>query len=367
MSEAATKPGSNVTQMRARGGAASGKVGAIPPARRAAVVIAMLGEQAARPIVEKLDNASLAQVANELEAVSYLGREELTEIVMDFLQALRATNGSFRGGRERAREIVSSFLDENRADIVFGNVEMPKPQPVSKSSDVWTRLEARKPAVVAAYLSKLTANISAIILRKLDVAFASEVVGHLQEPMLDSTIGYLVGGEDVDSEIEDVVAQMVEIEFLNQVQTNEDSGSGNAESVGELLSLLPNHTRARIMSFIRTEHEDKFESIEKVMFTIEGLPEILARQSVPVVFKELGEDVLVPVLATLTGPAQRVQDYLLENISSRLAVQYRDALSNPNRPPVEDPEATQRTFLTTLMSMKRRGLITLEKTPVKAG
>ncbi|WP_018148357.1 FliG C-terminal domain-containing protein [Henriciella marina] len=360
MKDAVKKPASNVTPLRPRG-QGNGKLQGVPPARRAAVVIAMLGEQAARPIVEKLDDDALAQVAAELEAVSYLGREELTDIVMDFLQALRQTNGSFRGGKARAKEIVSGFLDESRIDHVFGNGGIAKPKPMSQSSDVWTRLEEKKPSIVADYLSGLTANISAIILRKLDVSFASEVVGHLQEPMLDSTIGYLVSGEQVDAEIEAVVAQMVEIEFLNQVQEVQPDESANAESVGELLSLLPNHQRARIMSFIRTEYEDKFESIEKVMFTIEGLPEILPRQSVPVVFRELGEETLVPVLSTLTGSAQRVQDYLLENISSRLAIQYRDGLDDPNRKPVEDAEATQRSFLTTLMSMKRQGLIVMEK------
>lgn len=359
MNDAVKQPASNVTPLRPRK-QGNGNLQAVPPARRAAVVIAMLGEQAARPIVEKLDDEALAQVAAELEAVSYLGREELTDIVMDFLQALRQTNGSFRGGKARAREIVSGFLDESRIDHVFGN-GIAKPKAVSNSSDVWTRLEDKKPSIVADYLSRLTANISAIILRKLDVSFASEVVGHLQEPMLDSTIGYLVSGEQVDEEIEAVVAQMVEIEFLNQVQDVKPDNNANAESVGELLSLLPNHQRARIMSFIRTEHEDKFASIEKVMFTIEGLPEILPRQSVPIVFRELGEETLVPVLSTLTGPAQRVQDYLLENISSRLAIQYRDALDDPNRKPVEDAEATQRSFLTTLMSMKRQGMIVMEK------
>jgi flagellar motor switch protein FliG len=361
MNDAVKTPGSNVTPLRPRQQGVATNLQAIPPARRAAVVIAMMGEQAAKPIVEKLDDASLAQVAAELEAVSYLGREELTEIVVDFLQALRQTSGSFRGGKARAREIVSGFLDESRVDVVFGNSQMPKQKAVSQSRDVWSRLEGRKPAAVAAYLMRLTPNISAIILRNLDVAFASEVVGHLEEPMLDNTISYLVGGDQVDAEIVDVVAQMVEIEFLNQVQEVEEEDNEAAESVGELLSLLPSNTRARIMSFIRTEHEDKFASIEKVMFTIEGLPEILPRQYVPVVFREMGENQLIPVLASMKGPSKRVQDYLLENISSRLAVQYRDALEAPDLKPVEDPEAEQRSFLTALMGMKRRGLIEMEK------
>ena len=364
MSDAARNPSSNVTPLRPKNAQQNAKIGAIPPARRAAVVIAMLGQEAARPIVEKLDDMALAQVAAELEAVSYLDREELTEIVMDFLQTLRATHGSFRGGKSRAREIVSGFLDESRIDHVFGGGPKlkKKPDAPAQTTDVWKRLEGRKPVAVAEYLNRLTPNIIAIVLRKLDVTIASEIVGNLTEGKLDATIGYLVGREQADPEIEAVVGQMIEIEFLNQAQadTSEEEG-GDMEPVSELLSLLPSGRRDRLMSFLKIEHEDKFLSLEKMMFTVENLADMLPRQSVPVVFKELGDAQMVPVLATLKGPLESLHEYLLSNISSRLATQYRDTLSDPNLPAVADPETVQRNFLTSLMALKRRGLITIEK------
>lgn len=364
MSDAARNPSSNVTPLRPKQAQANTRINSIPPARRAAVVIAMLGHDAARPIVEKLDDAALAQVAAELEAVSYLDREELTEIVMDFLQTLRATHGSFRGGKSRAREIVSGFIDESRIDHVFGGGPKPrkKPEASAETADVWKRLEGRKPAVVADYLNRLTPNIISIILRKLDVSVASEIVGNLNEGKLDATIGYMVGREPADPEIEAVVGQMVEIEFLNQAQAQvEEDEGGDMEPVSELLSLLPAARRDRLMSFLKIEHEDKFHSLEKLMFTVDNLADMLPRQSVPVVFKELGEERMIPFLSTLSGSQEPLHEYLLSNISSRLATQYRDTLADPNLPAVADPELEQRNFLTSLMALKRRGLITIEK------
>jgi flagellar motor switch protein FliG len=362
MSEAARKTGSNVTPLRPKQVGGAGKAINVPPARRAAVVIAMLGQTAAKPIVDKLDDAALAQVAAELEAVSYLGREELTEIVMDFLQTLRQTTGAFRGGKSKAREIVTGLLDESRVDHVFGQAA-PKKQakPEAEISDVWERLEKRKPEAVAEYLNRLTPNIISIILRRLDVSFASEIVGNLTEGKLDASIGYLVGSTQSDPEIEAVVGQMIEIEFLNQAVDDDVEETGDMEPVGELLSLLSSDRRDRLMSFLKIEHTDKFVSIEKLMFTIENLAEMLPRQSVPVVFRELGEDRMTPLLSTLTGPLDALQEYLLSNISSRLAVQYRDALGDEALKPVKDVEAEQRGFLTALMSLKRRGLIVIEK------
>src|SRR5690606_31034611 len=84
----------------ARGGV---KASVITPSQRAAVIIALLGEAAAKPIVEKLDDAALAKVVTALENISMLAREELVEIVIDFLTQLRNNAGALRGGRARAR------------------------------------------------------------------------------------------------------------------------------------------------------------------------------------------------------------------------------------------------------------------------
>ena len=73
----------------------------VTPARRAAVIIALLGEGAARPIVEKLDDAALAKVVRELETIHVLPRDVLIEIVIDFLGHLNNNTGALRGGRER--------------------------------------------------------------------------------------------------------------------------------------------------------------------------------------------------------------------------------------------------------------------------
>ncbi|MEM5518862.1 FliG C-terminal domain-containing protein [Henriciella sp. AS95] len=359
----------NVARLKPRAASQSAVVNSISPSQRAAVIIAVLGEAAAKPIVEKLDDTAMARIAAGLETVQYLERDELAEIVMDFLQHLRQSSGAFRGGKARAREIVETLLDENRLDQVFGGGSSLayEEAPVVDDSDVWGRLEQKDPVAIAGYLDGLTPNIAALILRKLDVSIASEVVSNLSDETLDPTIGFLVDVERPDPEIDAVIARMIELEFLNTDEGNEEEGTdSNLEAVGEILSLIPGAKRERLLAFLKSQHEGKLESIEKVLFTIEGLPDMLPRNSVPVVFRELGEDGVVPVLSTLTGPLQPVADYLLSNISSRLADQFRDAVADPNRKPVEDAETCQREFLTALMSLKRRGAITMEKSAAKA-
>ena len=344
-------------------GGSSG-AGTITKAQRAAVVIAMMGEAAARPIVSKLDDRAMAKVSAALRSIQYLDRAQLAEIVIDFLQHLRSQDGSFRGGPNRAREIIASLLDENRLGKVFGDlpVDEEDDMPALPMDDTWGRLEREPPAKTAEYLNSLTPNLIAIVLRQLDPSVASEIVAQLEDGKLDPTIGALVETDHVDPEIESVVSRMIRMQFLNQSNAaSAEEDNSHLEAVGELLSLVPAGKRDRLMTFLKSEHGGKLESIERQIFTIDSLPEILPRSGVPTVFRELDETTLVTFLATLKGDTAKVQEYLLGNISSRLADQFRDLLGDVKPVSPEQAEAIQRDFLMAIMTLKRDGVIALQK------
>lgn len=352
-------------QAVARTGAQTGAPGMITltRAQKAAVVIAILGEAEARPIVERLDDQTMAQVAVALETVSKLPREQLVEIAVDFLKELRAASGSFSGGQDKAREVIANILDQKRYDQIYGTGEPQEEIVVEETGDTWERLERHDPQQAAAYFRTLTPNIIALILRKLDVAAASEIVGFLDDEQLDPVVGHLVEDEPPEPEIYSVLAHMVEIELLNNTSPEAGAAEDTAhlEVIGEMLSLVPSDKRDRILAFLNSEHESKLKSIERVMFTIGSLPEILPREAVAVVFRELGDEAMTQLLASLREGGAEVSDYLLSNISSRLADQYRLQLEDVPQVSAEKAEKIQRQFLMSLMTLKREGAIKVGK------
>jgi flagellar motor switch protein FliG len=340
----------------ARGGA---KASVITPSQRAAVIIALLGEGAAKPIVEKLDDAALAKVVTALENISMLAREELVEIVIDFLTQLRGNAGALRGGRERAREMMSGLVDSSRLSLLYGDKPQDSGGAEAVSGDTWSRLRKRDPKQVAEYLSGMPPNVIALILRKLDAGMASNILCLLPDDKMSPTLGQMVEGNKVDPGIDVAIERMMEIEFLNNQEMAGESADEYLETIGEVLSLIPDAKRDSLVSFLRAQHETKLPIIQKGLFTIESLPEILPRNSVPVVFREIDNDVMVKVLASLQPGFAAVSDFLLGNISSRMADQLRDSIKDAPAISPEAAEIQQREFLTSIMDLKRRGLITI--------
>lgn len=340
------------------------KVSVITPSQRAAVIIALLGEAAAKPIVEKLDDAALAKVVTALENISLLAREELVEIVIDFLTQLRNNAGALRGGRERARKLMSGVVDASRFNLLYGDA--PDTQGDDETGDTWSRLRQREPKQIAEYLSRMPPNVIAIILRKLDAGVASNILCLLPDEKMSPTLGQMVEGNKIDPGIDVAIERMLEIEFLNNQEEAGQSADEYLETIGEVLSLIPDAKRDSLVSFLRTQHEAKLPIIQKGLFTVESLPEILPRNSVPVVFREIDNDVMVKLLASLQPAYAAVSDYLLGNISSRMADQLRDSIKDVPAVSQEGAETLQRDFLTSIMDLKRRGLITIVRPAAKA-
>jgi flagellar motor switch protein FliG len=327
----------------------------IPPAQRAAIVIALLKEDAARSVLEKLDEQALKRVQASLEDVSLMPQEQVTQVVMEFLSSLRGSSGALLGGRVNTKELIEGIVTAR-----FGTPEV-EPENMDEDAEaatetidtgsVWERVASKSPSQIAEYLGSLTPNLIARILRKLPNA--------LPEAKMEPVLGVLVHAEDEDPAIDGILCRMIEMEFLNSEQGAEEEDESYLESVGEMLSLIPSGKRDVLFAFLQREHEAKLESIQKSVFTLEDLPATLPREAVPVIFREVAMEEMVKFLAAMQGDAQAAMDHMLSNTSSRMAEQYQDEISDAPKMSGEEVEATRRAFLSKLLELKRQGAITV--------
>ena len=328
--------------------------------QKAAAIIAVLGQEAARPIVDKLDDHALAKVMTALEQISLLPRRELAGIVLDFLEQLNETIGAVRGGRERARALISAILEPGRAGEVLGGKRSETSPDPDSADTVWEQLKSAESSKIAAYLDGLTPNIIAIILGKLDVSKTSEILIHLDEAHVIPTMRCLVDRPQADPGLEAIVARMVQLEFLNVHADPTGDGEGWLEEIGELLTLIPQERRQSILDYLQAEHETKMPIIQRGVLSLDNLPDILPRAAVPTVFREIDDEILTGLLSMAGDQAPRLQEFLLGSISSRMADQFRDQLSNRKAPDAEGAAQFERRFLSAIMELRQTGVITLD-------
>lgn len=333
----------------------------ISPAQRAAIVIAMLGEELAKPIVDKLDDAALANVASGLDALSLLGKDELAEIVVDFLGHLRNTSGGFVSGKLSTKDMVTNVINFRRAPetILAKGEDAPSKKADGGPRDIWKELEDYPVEQVADYLNRLTPNLVAIVINRLPVTVSSEIFNYLDDDKLEDIMKYMVETAELDPRVESVVCRMIEMEFLNTKQETPEDVAEHLPGIGELLSLIPSAKRAKLVSFLQTDHANKIDHIQGALFTIDGLPEALPRSAVPIILRDMDTDETVALLSTLQGPFAAVYEFILGNISSRLADQLKEKLTGYRTLSPDEVEICHRDFLMRIMALKRAGTIVI--------
>ena len=194
-------------------------------------------------------------------------------------------------------------------------------------SDIWAELAKREASNTAAYLAGLTPNIIALILRNLETTLCSELICLLEEDVQTKVLGEMVDPPPASPDIDSVIARMVKMEYLQApLKSIEADDTTQLQSVGEMLSLVPNERRKSLMGFLQESHAEKVDPIQRGMFAIEDLPKILNRNQIPVLFKALDQAFLMEVLSCLQAQYGEVAEYFLSNISNRMADQFRSEL-----------------------------------------
>ena len=337
-------------------------------AQRAAVIISILGEEVARPIIETLDDAALERVEALLDSINSLPADQTAQIIIDFLEQIRGTSGALVVGKNQVRQLINSIEDMRRTAAEF-SMDLGGDDAFMMDFDdaigepersVWERLADYDAQRVAAYMQRLTPNLCALILRQMSVTQCSDVLSIMDDEKLPLVMDYLVDGGPDDPAINAVIEKMVDIEFLCAEQDVNDSDREHLQQLGELLSLIPAEKRDMLVKFLETEHEGKLEDIQKSLFTIEGLPDALPRNAIPILFRELKEGEDVKLIASLRSENNEVAEFLLGNISSRQATQIREDLDRVGKLSDEEVEEIQRNLLLKLMVLKREGAIVLD-------
>lgn len=333
------------------------------PARRAAIIISVLGEAYARPIVARLDDDALLRVMEELQDISMIPKTEVVEIVIDFLQTLEQSKDAIRGGGARARALLSGMVDETRLKLITGEPEgIALDVGREAQESVWERLEGKSGEPLAAYLDSISPHLTSIVLKNLSTAKSSEVLSFLSEDKVKTVMANLVDLPKADDGLDMIVGRMIELEFLN----NQDSEIGDAPhlaSVGEVLSLVQKPRRNFIMDFLRTSHEAELQKIEHSFLSIERLPDLLSVASVPTLFREIDPEQMNTVYVCLKQTYPDVAEFLMSNISSRMADQIKFDTDQMTVPDQDGIDEIERDFLTRLMDLKRRDLIEIKEPP----
>ncbi|MFD3189562.1 flagellar motor switch protein FliG [Sedimentitalea sp. HM32M-2] len=319
---------------------------------KAAIVVRLLLNEGADLPLEDLPDDLQARLIQQMGKMGLVDRNTLAAVIEEFATKLDGIGLAFPNGLAEALNAMDGKISPQTA------ARLRKEAGVRQAGDPWTRLRAVPVADLASMIQAESIEVAAVLLSKLDTAKAAALLGELPGPTA-RRITYAV------SQTGQVTPDAVDRIGLSLASQLDDKPLLAFEDApGERIGAILNQSAATIRNDMLTgleETDAKFAlAVRKSIFTFAHIPTRLETRDVPKIIRAADPEVLVTALAAATDEdTKRAAEFLLANMSSRMADNLREEVQEKGAVKLRDGEIAMNEVVAAIREQEQAGELVL--------
>lgn len=326
---------------------------ALSPRQKAAVIVRYLMSEGALPPLTELPEHLQAALTEQIGQMQVVDRDTLAAVVQEFLGEVDAVGLTFPGGIEGALGLMGSHISASAAS------KLRRLAGASTRADPWDRIAGLPVERLVQLLEGERVEIVAVALSKLPVARAADILGRLPGERARRIALSMARTADIapDTVRRIGAALVAEIDSTPAVAFE----AGPVDRVSAILNIAPSETRDTILAAIEEEDVGFAEALRKTLFTFGHIPARLSPRDVPKVLRLVDPPALVTALAAATArpELQPVAEFLLANLSQRMAQNLREEIAERGRVKDRDGEAAMGRVIAAIRELEASGEVVL--------
>ena len=316
---------------------------------KAALVVRRLLQSGAVPALSELPESQQTDLAIQLARMEPIDKTTVSAVVDEFAVAGERIGLSFPAGIESALGMLDGVISANASSRLkqMGTEEF--------KGDPWDQLGNVDNERLAPILESESIEVAAIVLSKLKVSKAAELLGLIPGERA-RRITYavsLTGGVAPD------IVRRIGVTLVDQLDMRiaRAFSDGPVSRVGAILNYSPASVRNEVLEGLDNEDADFAEQVRKAIFTFANIKARVSEKDVPRIQRDLDQDDLVTCIASAEdGDAESVE-FLLANISQRLADDLREQAKEKPKVSTADSEAAMMRVVNTVRALEADGEI----------
>jgi flagellar motor switch protein FliG len=325
----------------------------LTPRQKAAVIVRYLLTEGTSLPLASLPEHMQAALTEQMGQMRLIDRTTLDEVVAEFLAELEAVGLSFPGGIEGALSMMDGHISQSAA------TRLRRMASASSKVDPWERITALPVDRLLPILADEAVEVGAVMLSKLPVAKAAEILGRLPGERA-RRVAYAVSMTGkVDPETVRRIGAALLAELDNQPPRAFDAGP--VERVGAILNISPALTREDVLQGLEAEDAGFAAEVRRAIFTFIHIPARLNPRDAPKITRLVEQPLLVTALAAAQGKPglEEAAEFLLANISQRLAQGLREEMATRGKIKDKDGEEAMTAIISAIRTLEASSEITL--------
>jgi len=315
---------------------------------KAAIVVRLLINEGADIPLEELPAELQALLTHQMGAMRVVDRVTLAAVVEEFTEALESIGLSFPGGIAGALDALDGKISRETA------ARLRKEAGVRAAGDPWKRLRALSEQELQNIIACESTEVAAVLLSKLDVPVAAGLLGRLSGPEA-RRITYAVSlTSDVTPDAVDRIGLSLAAQLDEQKVPAFDTGA--AERLGAILNSSSTPTRDDVMTGLEETDQTLANAVRKTIFTFGNIAARIVPRDIPRVLREVEGTALITAMAGAENAGfVESRDFILENMSGRMADQLREDMSEAGKIKLSDADEAMSAIVAVIRDMENRG------------
>ena len=315
---------------------------------KAAIVVRLLLNEGADIPLEDLPEELQAHLTKAMGTMRVVDRDTLHDVIGEFAEEVERIGLSFPGGMAGALSALDGKISPQTA------ARLRKEAGVREAGDPWKRIREMGPDTLLPVLEEESIEIAAVMLSKLDVSKAAELLGKLPGPRARQ-ITYAVSMTEAvtPDAVERIGVSLASQLDARPVRAFDD---GPVQRVGAILNSTTTNTRDDMLAGREETDEGFANAVRKAIFTFANIPTRIAPRDVPRILRDIDQGELVTALAGAPSMGMEASvEFILSNMSARLGDQLREEMSEAGTPKPAAVDAAMSSVVSTIRAMEAAG------------
>ncbi len=321
--------------------------------QKAAIVVRLLLAEGATLPIRNLPEPLQAELTSQIAGMSFIDRATLRDVVEEFASELDSIGLSFPGGLDGALAVLEGAINPDLA------ARLRAQSGQLWADDPWEAIAGFPDARLSAILQGESSEIGAVILSKLPVARAAELLNTLPGP--DARRLTLAVSETAD--IAPGIVARIGVALAAELRAEPPRAftAAAVQRLGAILDVSATPTREDVLAGLAEEDEELAERVRRAIFTFADIPDRLEGRDAPAVAREVDQEDLTRAIAgTADDPRLKAAaDFLLENLPGRLADAIREGAGELGEVEGQAAETAQLAVVRAIRTLADRGEVRL--------
>lgn len=323
----------------------------LSPRQKAAVIVRLLLDDEDATSLSQLNTDNQTLVAEAMADMEIVDRQTRDAIITEFCDNLEAVGVTFPGDMDGTLAMLGSRLSDVSAD------HLRRIAATSGHGDPWTRIAALSGETVLRLANAEAVELVALMLSKLPVERASETFVALPRDRARAVAQAM----SMTAGVSPQALQRVGLILLQAAEAipRPAISTPATERMGAILNFATADLRDEVLGALEEQDVGFAGSVRKAIFIFAHIPTRIEARDIPRITREVDQAVLIRALAGTTPADTATADFILANLSQRMADGLREEREALGKLRARDIEEAMNEVVAVVRRMADAGDLTL--------